>query len=569
MAVFDGVGYGSTLALDSLGAGLIAISQPDVQSFKIADHSADADAFASNLPAVEPHASFGGELTETFSYVYYNRMHVFPNPLDFGPVLSPVNRFVQIWNAFTEESQEMTGVTPFNLAGVTIDVLPLPRTFAPLEAVLFLMTADLDGPPVINGTETFHFTGLPDLPLMVIGQRSFIWSLRHNWESEPAESLEFRTNRFNGLDGSQQRTATRTKSRRKVTLSYLANGKFQQAMAARRIWIGQAFAFAVPMWQDANVLLNNVSPGGNILQVDTVGRDFDIGGTVMIWRNDGRFEAPTIGAIDDSSITLLGGTVFDWRIGDYVVPVRRCFLPEDFTWETITDELDSFSIAWDVSPSESMVRRFSAAPGLPIYRTLPVWERPSSYNDNLGQGQTRRIIRFDNEIGATRILPIDDRATPSFAYEAFARNRAMFKQMLGILMSLRGGQKSIWMPTYKTDFQLAEPILPGDIAIKVQDWQYIEHFAADGPAPSRRDISIILFDGTHIHRRINTATKSAGSTETLLLDSTIGINIALSQVRYISFLRRCVLSSDEVNMTFPSDAVVRMGLKFVELTTTP
>lgn len=570
MATFDGVGYPSILPLDSLGDGPTAIDQPDGLTFAYRTPSLDCDTKTSNLPQVEPHASFGGEITETFSYVYYNRIHVFPQPLDFGAVLSPVIRFVQVWNAFTELSKQLDSVTPFNLAGVAIDTGPLPRTFAPLEAVLFEMTADLDGPPVINGKETFQFAGLPPLDLLVIGTRAFIWSLRHNWEQEPSEKIEFRTNFFRGLSGSEQRTGTRTKARRKVTLSYLANGQFQKAMAARRFYVGQAFAFSVPMWQDATVLLNNVSPGGNLLSLDTRGRDFDLGGTILIWRNDGRFEAPTIGAIDNSSIQLLGGTVLDWRIGDYVVPVRRCFLPEDFTWEWITDELDTFTIEWEVASSEEMVRRFNPAVGLPIYRGLPVWERATSYNDNIAQSQTRRIVRYDNEIGVTGILPIENLPSPGFAYEAFARDRAAFRDYLGILMALKGAKKTLWLPSYMNDFKLSESILPGDVAIKCLDWQFFEHYTDNGTLKdNRRDICIVLLDGTHIKRRINSMSKTAGSTETFTLDSAVGLNIAPADVRYICFLRRARIASDEIPISFKTDQVATFILKFVELTTTP
>lgn len=572
MPTLDGAGYPTIQRLDSLGAGLIALPQPDTsaQLVQTLGLSRRCETRVFVLPIMEPTDSFFAVYEEAFSYVYYNRIHLFPNPLDFGAILTPVVRTVEVWNAYLELPQTLTGVVPASLQGVTLTTGILPRVFAPLQSVLFNIAASLDGPPAINGTETFSFTGLVDSILTVVGTRSFIWSLRHNWSELPQETWAFRTNRHQGLSGKEQRIGTRVNPRRTIRLSYLANGNFARAAAERKIWIGSTYQFAVPMWQDANTLTANVAVGANSIPVNTVGRDFDVGGTLLLWRQvddqTARFEAPTISAVSDTSITLAGLTTLDWRVGDYAVPVRRAFLPDSFTWEDITDQLATFTINWELVPSEVSVKRYATTLGFPTYRTLNVLTRASSYNDNLGQSQSRRIINIDSDIGGRRLYPIHNAPQPSFLYQRMTRDRDEFKAFLGFLYYLKGARKTVWIPTYKTDFVLKANVLSADVSIKVDDWQYLEHFAI---ADSRRDIAILLKNGTAIYRRINTVVKSAGSTETLTLDSAVGVAFAPSDVLMISLMRRCRLAEDEFSATFETDRVARFDIRFTELTTTP
>jgi hypothetical protein len=517
------------------------------------------------LPEVEPSALFGGDLYLTFGYLWFNRIHIFPNPLDFGAILTPTTRNVEVWNAYLEVAQTLDTVTPTTLPGVSIATGVLPRNLNPLQSILLPITATLDGPPKIDGSYEYDFASGIVAIGRVIGTRSFVWPLRHNWSTLPEEEIEWRTERLPGGSGYEQRITLRGEPRRFASLSYTAQGHKFNAFMRRMLWFGQPYQFSVPMWQDATVLTAD-APGGSVaLAANTVGRDFEDGGTVLIWRDSGTFEALQISTVATSAINLAGSTVNNWRAGDYVVPVRSATVPEDFEWQRITDRIGSFSVRWELTPGQMSTNRWTSV-GLGTYRGLYIITRDSEASEDLGHDQPRLIHVDDDGMGIPRRFAEHLRPQPGFDYRRVLRDRADFADFLGLLYYLRGVQRPVWLPSWQMDFNLAQDILSGDTAIKVDDWGYAAYYNV---APSRRDIAIIKTDGTMIFRRILSVIASAGNTETIQLDSAVGQALTLGQVDRISFLRCAHLAGDGVKFTYETDTVATITVRFREQTTTP
>jgi len=570
MATFGGDFHQSPAILDGLNTGAGAIPAPEtspVLSF-VGQSISGANQFI--LPGVEPSATFGADLYQSFAYIFYNRIHIFPNPLNFGVIVTPTTRNVEVWNAFFDVSQILNSITPTALPGVSIVAAPLPRTFNPLQGFLFPVTASLDGPARVDGFYTYGFASGLNENGAVIGTRSFIVSFRHNWDSKPVERFAWKSDVHSGGSGKEQRIRLRQNPRRTVELSYLLSDARSRAIWRAQQWFGTPFQFSVPQWQDATFLTGNIGTGATSLPVETTfARDFDAAQSVMLWRDPTRFEVATVQSLSANSIALTAGALLDWRSGDYVIPIRRAVLLQNPVHDEITKgnkkALLKATIVWALIPEEFSINRVLSI-SLPTYRTLPVLTADSDASQDLPEEITRNRAIIDNQTGIITIIAVDDQAKPIFDYRRLLKSRQEFGEWLDFLYARAGQIAPVWIPTYAEDFELVQNILPGDVGIRVTDWDYDVYYNV---AASRRDISIITVSGTMINRRINSVTNNGDGTQTLTLDATVGQSLTIAQVDRISFLRCCRLASDEVQIEYETDTVMSTTVKFQELTTTP
>jgi hypothetical protein len=138
--------------------------------------------------------------------------------------------------------------------------------------------------------------------------------------------------------------------------------------------------------------------------------------------------------------------------------------------------------------------------------------------------------------------------------------------MLGWLYYFAGKLKPVWRLTWEHDFELAATITNNSSVFDVTDWGYRDTYNL---AETKRDIAIILKNGT-IHRRRITAAVASGTAgrETLTVDVPITPAVTLSDIDRICFANCTRLAADEVEIEWPTGNCAIAKWRFVDLTTT-
>ncbi|MBQ0604532.1 hypothetical protein J7S78_32765, partial [Klebsiella oxytoca] len=138
----------------------------------------------------------------------------------------------------------------------------------------------------------------------------------------------------------------------------------------------------------------------------------------------------------------------------------------------------------------------------------------------------------------------------------FTANRPAQTSLRQLLWYLRGRQRPIWIPGQTLDFSPTGAV-NGNV-LTVSDAGFTEL----GIRPGRRDICILLADGTRYYRRITAASLVAGA-ERLVLDGD-AISAGQHQIVSISLMTLARQDADSVSWEHVTDAdgVARVATTF-------
>lgn len=122
------------------------------------------------------------------------------------------------------------------------------------------------------------------------------------------------------------------------------------------------------------------------------------------------------------------------------------------------------------------------------------------------------------------------------------------------------------MPSHQADLKVLSPIGAFDSAITVENRGY----AANVPgAVGRRDILIVTTVGSRYYRRITGATALTDATESIALESALGVPLLPEEIRQVSFLRLVRLESDAVEIAHQTDDMAEVTLTLKSLRDDP
>jgi hypothetical protein len=498
----------------------------------------------------------------SFADLYYNRIHFTPNPLALGAISQNTTRSVEVWSAYFVP-RTLQSLNLYALDGVSVQG-SLPLAFAALEAKNLTLSITGDGSPLLNGQANFLFDSGVTASLPVTGYRAAAFAFDHNWTSPVRERLAWKTEVFEGESGKEQRRRLRQSPRRRLVYDYFTESPKQTSYFRKQAWRNQTNRVAVPVWADMQTLTAQLSAGANNIPVNAQGRDYDDGGFAVLWKDPFTYEVVQISTVAANQINLAAPTVQAWEAGTVVTPLRTALLPAELSTGRINPQLIDGAVELRLMETEVSARRY-ALPSPALYRGLGCFDFYTESSEDIEETLRRRLDVLDNDIGISQVYAVTDMPQEDQDFRWFAEGRAEIAQMLGWLWYFAGRLNPVWLLSWRYDFELALAVTSGQQQIEVTDWGYRSTYNL---SETRRDIAIILKNGTIYRRRITAVTTSSGR-EVLALDSVINQNIAVSDVDRICFLKCVRLTADEVEVEWPTSQAAIASWKFTELTTAP
>lgn len=492
----------------------------------------------------------------TFRDLWYNRIHVIEKHTQLGSVTANQERIIEVWNAYFVD-QFMAG---YESTGDIVVTGFMAGTFNALESHLYTVAIPLDGAPTIDAVITWHFDVLGIRIGTVKGQRVIPFILRHNWTEKVLEQISFKTDVLPALSGKEQRIGIRRLPRRRFEMSYLTLTPLERSYLENVLYGWQGRRYAVPLWSDVTTLRAAVAEGDSFFDVDTITRDFDIGALVFI--TDGvNYDTLEISGVTEDSVTTATPSLNAYAFGSKIVPARLGTLESKIGLSRITNQLETARLAWALTADqESVNRRVDYTPVM--YRGKEVYNVSNDYTNSIAVEQEFKTDTMDAENGAFGIYASDPHPRRTYPFSALS-TRDELGQMIEWMYRREGRLNPFWYVERVPSFFLQADVLGDDVTFVVKTGGYTQQ-SFDSPA--RKDIAIKTTSGW-MYRRITGSTINEDGTETITLDSNLGVNLVADANPLMSYIKFVRCDQDSFELSYTSTGAITTATAFIDLLT--
>lgn len=507
-----------------------------------------------NLPDPKQRQAKIGHYNASHFDDYWLRIHHVPTSIDVGNLLSQQTRKLSIWNSFLVDV-EVQGIDVSGFDGIRLAPPALhpgtPYVLEPNEETTYEVVVDLSGPPLINGQIIFH-TNHGDILIEVKGSRVVLFPFSPNWASQPTETLSARSSAIRSYGGNDQTVSTRNKVRRAFSYPYSVHGLNAQLFS--NLIAGWQFRlYGLPIWPESSYSTADTLEADVVIQVSTLYRSFQVGGLVMICngKDPNHFEVREIESLNDTSITVTVPLDLSWRQGSKVLPVLLAQMDEQVSGTRLTGSAILAQIGFECEPSTSS-DNVDEDQTVALYRNYEVylgrtnWRDPNAFNFNTD------VTRIDMQGGVFELRMRSDFSPEGRSHDWFLKNLQAVRQFRNWISRRKGKAIGCWMPSSYDDFTLSLDYVANTNGMTVVDNGYATYIKEN---EARRDIFILLRDGTHYQRRIADATLNTNGTITLVLDTPIPVAISKPNVRQFSYLQFYRMSADDTTITWQTEGV--------------
>ncbi|MFT0211836.1 hypothetical protein VQ643_04370 [Pseudomonas sp. F1_0610] len=509
----------------------------------------------SNLPVLaNPHAIKSVRLNAYLDDFYY-RIHITPQRLDLGNVVSTQTTDVYVWNAHLTPKtlSKITGTD----AGLTVSGQDsLPTLYMPLKERVYQLSVTPDGQPVLDTKVTFDFSD--EFPFVhVTANRIIGWTFSPDWSGNIQERFIWATDILTSETMVEQRRALRLSPRREFDAQMIVHGQERQFLEMALFGWG-ARIWALPLWHEVQQLDQALDTEVLFIPCQTEDLDFNAQGLAILRGLTAfSYETVEILTVETNGLTLKRPTQQAWPAGTQLYPARSAQLKEAPQAARKSDNLQTLAVRFEVSEQNNYSAKMPSAQ----YRNYPVLEQEPNQSEDLTLSYARLLATLDNGSAIALNEDIGARALPVQGYKKLLHGRKQHAQFKALLYALNGRQKALWIPTFNDDLTLVDTVTS---ASTVLDIAYIGYSRFGQQRTGRRDIRIELHTGEVFYRRIVASAEQSTTVERLALDSPLGQQIEPHQVRRISWLMLCRSDSDtaEIEHLTDSEGVAQTSLIF-------
>lgn len=492
----------------------------------------------------------GGVIAPQFGRDWYERIHLVPQTINLGNLISPQSRPVEVWNAYFT-SQALNAITPTDATGLTLSGQPAPPlSFAPLQSRLYALDATVKGPPVVDARYDVEFA-VATVTLRVVGRRIVTFGVRPNWVDDVIERLEWSTDLHEAYDGTEQRIALVAAPRRRYEYSLLEHTTDAAHLDALLFgWSGRTYC--LPLWTDPTVTTAPLTAGALSLPVPEVAdQDWHEDGLAVLWRSTTEHEAVEVDSVGAGSVTIKLPLAQSWPAGTRIYPARIVRLDGRALLSHPTDQLTAARLAWRCEDVDVP----TAAGYGTTYRGFRVFDwRPDRATEPTSDW-SRKLAELD--YGG---LPtVDDESGNPVLLRRFSwllHGRSAITTFRRWLAERRGRVTPFWIPSYQDDLRVTAPIASADSSLRVQAIGVASLVAA---SPLRRDLLIKTRTAT-FYRRVNSVAELSATEDGLVLDSPLGTTFQPSDFVAVQWLSLVRLDADAIELAWITDTLCRIDL---------
>lgn len=498
---------------------------------------------------------------------FFDRVWLFPRPLDFGSIIGARQIAVNALNAFRAATRTLSAVDLSAVgAGVSLLSPPLPVTMVAQEARDLTFEATSDGPPSFDADAVLVFDHR-SVTLRMVGRRLVLF-----WfppESEVREVLEWRTAITQREDGTEQRQSLRTTPRQRIRFEVRADDEESaEASELRTLLLAfRPFLFGVPVWFELRQVDAPAALGATVLEVDTRDVDHRADGSVLVFEpGDRSFFDVGVQAIADDQLTLAQPTPAAVSADALVVPLRFGYItrePQFDEWtQAITDSTIEFETTDNVELAFADQAALAAAFDVHPEDGLPVLADPSPMTgDTLRLAMRSVFTRVDSGIGVAQLLARHPVSDVLASRRARARSLAEIRRWRALLHWIRGSWGAFYLPTFQRDLPVLADFQLDATSITVESTNLAQFLGVREP---RRSLMLELPDRRQFFARMTGVVDVGGGAEQISLAQAFGATaeIVPAADARVSFLELSRVEGDAATIVH-----ARPGLALIEVQT--
>lgn len=507
-------------------------------------------------PGVPADPVLSGGLTYTTFNDWYYRIHVVPAVISLGNLSGDVTRPVLVWNAFFSPVT-LDAVTLVGGDGITVaePVVP-PAALGPLRALNYTVSVSASGPSVIDAVVTWTIDGV-QYPVPITGRRSVLFPFRPDWRTPLTETFTWTTTVTKAWSGREQRVSIAKDPRREVGYRFTAKSDGMQLLDAVLFgWAGRFYS--LPIWHEESRLLATVMPANNVLIVDTTHMTLVVGGTVVLYYDAFSYEVIEVESFTETSIVAKGVVDAEWPAGTKVVPAAPALPQADVRTTRILPHVGQASVTMLIDPKSRLLRMSAGTPDA-LYRGEELFLSETDWGSPLDVPYRANRFTIDSGLGPVTVIRRGAYPETGRSFRWMAKTKERAARLREFFARRAGRFKPVWMPSGTEDFILAaatDPVSPSMVVRKSQYGSMV------WPSKVRRDVVIILRDGSRLLRRITDVAEGASVT-VLTLDSGFGLAIAPEDVKRISYLGLYRLADDTITFNWITNSVLTIETDLV------
>lgn len=475
-------------------------------------------------------------LVYTFSQDYYNRIHVIPEIIDFGIILTLREEEFLVWNAFIYEDKTCTSVDDTNGSEVTITG-PTPTFIIPaLGTANYTVEVDQNGSASFVMTREFNFTGLSYVPMITIkGIRALIIIYR---PQQPfVEKLVWFTDVLQANDGTEYKQCLRVEPRQEFELNFKLTVDQMRDFEAE-IYTQLKGAWGIPVWPEAVKHTSGISSGISTITFDTTKGDFRAGEYMILWQSSQQ-EVVTIETVSATYVTLELPTTNTFTGLTYLIPVRIGYIMDgrvkkrrfgnNYTLLSMIFRTNKNAEITGFTPDD-------------IFKSKTLILDPIGIESALDEGYDAEIFESDYYTG--KFLQDSDtelnRSLKNIILYADTPAKVWYYRQM--FHSLKGRQKSLYVPTYFEEIRLIGTVGVSDTVIEIENHKFYDYY---GVQANRKGI-LFEFSDEIIARELITDVYTSPTVETITISSALGREATNSncKIHYIEL----VCASDELEI---------------------
>jgi hypothetical protein len=544
--------------------------QTQVQVGEAALHFSGA---VNNITVPQAAGDTGGEAYADFADLWYNHIHIVPNRLNAGNVVSNQIRPVEIFNGYFT-AQTLNSITGTDVAGTSLPAV-LPEAFAPLQSKVHNLTITTTGTPNFAGFYTLNFDTLGDFFLYVSGTRVVAMPFQHNWSEKDGgsvvERLTYNTSILPSEAGIEQAIMWRQYPRRVLEYKFLLASTQTNAARLRALFHALMFGwqhrtFLVPIWTDATRLMVTANAGQAVINVSTTYFDYDVGNYVMLWQDEETYEVLEIQDVGAGTLTATVNLAHTWEAGRTVVmPARLAIVSPQITGTKHTVDIETVPLAFELLTEAYSTNRLVAGARV-LYRGFDVLMKSSGYDDTNDFAVNRPSTRNDADIGLFSIDATNPAPQTGNDHSLVFANHQQAADFFAWLDTRKGRYTPVWVPTWAHDLEVIQNIGSSATTLVIKGINYTGLYMPAGvPVASRRDVMVRLTNGQYFFKRILGATVNVDGSENISIDTSFGQIINLSDIDRVSFLVPSRLEADAIELAWHSGDVSQTAFRLVDL----
>ena len=418
----------------------------------------------SNLPVSEYPATLTGSVMESFATDYYNSIHITPNPLPLGDVLTDKQKTFTIWNAYLVP-QTLSDISPENDGGLTLsDTKVIPYDFLALEERTFLIEASKEGESTIAATYAFTFTSGIAV-LAVTGTRIAMWAfppLRKFSETREWLTAVIRAK------AAETRESVRELPRTKLSYTFLLRTREELYSAELLAKANSHRKIGIPDWSNCTKA-KGISKDDTIIYVDTSLLGITIGDTLAIWVSYKVFETQTVSAISPTSITLQKGVASSYKKA-FIAKILSGLTPKGISFSEVAGSGTTCNVDY------TCLNKYSEGIWIngETLASLPVTSAKVEVQEGIASTYARAAITHDSFIGGVDQYNIEN-YTRSYRSMTLSGVTDVEKYNLQRQLDYMRGRFSLfWVTTHREEFVSVNPLLLDDAELIVLDGGWVK-----------------------------------------------------------------------------------------------